>query len=188
MHRIVGIIFRPKAEWSIISGESTTVGGLLFRYIIPLCLVPTLATVVGMTFFDVGWNPVHGYALPKRGALVTGAGNFLFLVASIFLLAFIFHSLATGEKQARSTYANALKVATYGAIPVLLAGAFLVLPVMVMLVIVAAVHSLALFNSGLKGVLLVSETESPMLLGMAIVLLSVASMVIGAVAAAFGLI
>lgn len=187
VNRIFGIIFRPNAEWDAISGESTTVGALLFRYIFPLCLIPSIATVIGMTFFGVGWDPVHGYALPRERALAIGAANFLFLVITIFLLALIFHWFAIAENKARNSYTDALKVATYGAIPLLLAGAFLVLPVMVMLAIVAGMHSLFLYNGGLKKVLRVSETESPILLGIAIVMLTVTSMAIGAIAVALRL-
>lgn len=187
MNRLVGIIVHPGAAWDAISRERATVGGLLVRYILPLCLIPSIATVIGLTFFGAGWDPVHGYALPRERALAAGAANFLFLVVSILLLALIFHLLAIAENRVRNSYADALKVATYAAVPLLLSGAFLVLPVMVMLSLVACMHSLFLCNVGLQKVLRVSESEAPMLLGIAVVLLAVSSMAIGAVASALGL-
>ncbi|MBK9606182.1 MAG: YIP1 family protein [Betaproteobacteria bacterium] len=187
MNRIVGIIVHPGVEWSAIAREPASVVGLLATYVLPLCLVPSAAIAMGVTFFGAGWNPVHGYALARDEALAAGAATFCYAVITILLLALIFHFLARAHKRPRSTYAEALQVAAYGAIPVLLSGAFLVFPVMVMLSIVACIHSLFLLNGGLRTVLRVEESESAMLVGISIVLLTIASMAIGAIAAALGL-
>lgn len=186
INRIVGIIMRPGKEWEVISRETTRVGALSLKVIVPLCLIPAVATVIGMTFFDSGWDALHGYALPKEKILGVGAANFAFALATVFMLALIFHFLAPVESHVRNSFADALKVAAFGSIPVLLAGVFLVLPVMVMLTLVAAVHSLFLYNVGLKKVLRVPETESAMLLAIAIIMLCAASAVIGAVASKLG--
>jgi hypothetical protein len=187
VNRIFRILFRPGVEWESIAGESTTVATLVVAYVVPLSLLPSIATVIGVTYFGTAWSPVHGYALPGERALAVGAANFLFLVMTILLLALIFHWFAIAETKARNSFTDALKVATYGAIPTLLAGTFLVLPVMVMLCIVAFLHSLYLYNGGLKKVLRVSETEAPILLGIAMMMLCVTSMAIGAITAALGL-
>ncbi|MBC8007223.1 MAG: YIP1 family protein [Prolixibacteraceae bacterium] len=186
--RIAGMIFHPEAEWASIAREPPAVGVLLLRYVIPLCLIPSIATTIGMTYFSIGWNPLHGYALQGDRALATGIANFAFLVLSILILAAIFHVLAKGERGARSTYASALQVATYGAVPVLLSGVFLVIPVMVMLTLVACLHSLYLYNGGLRTVLGVGTSESTIMLGISIVGLCISSMAIGGIASALGLI
>lgn len=182
------MIFRPDAEWDVIANESTTVGSLLLRYIVPLCLLPSVATVIGIVYFGAGWNAQHGYAQPVDRALATGVANFLFLACSILLLALILHWLARLERSTRKSYTHALQVATYGAIPVLLAGAFLVLPVMVMLTLVAGMHSLFLYNGGLRKILGVGASEAPMLLSVAMVGFGLAAMALGAIAASIGLI
>ena len=187
MNRIVGIIVRPAAEWDAVAREPASVMRLLARYIMPLSLIPSIAIVIGMTFFGAGWDPVHGYALPRERALAAGVANFAYAIATILLLALIFHWFARASNKPRRTYAEALQVATYGAIPVLISGAFLVLPVLVMLSIVACIHSLFLLNGGLRTVLRVEESESAMLVGISIVMLTIASMAIGAIAAALGL-
>ena len=55
--------------------------------------------------------------------------------------------------EVRPSFVDALKVARFGAVPFLLAGIFLVLPVVVMLMIVAGIHSHFLFNAGLHSVM-----------------------------------
>lgn len=187
MNRVIGIIVRPAAEWGTIARQPESVTRLLVRHILPLCLIPSVATIVGVTFFGPGWDPVHGYAQPRETALGAGAANFVYAVVTILLLALIFHCLAKAKGRPRRSFAEALQVAAYGATPVLLAGAFLVLPVLVMLSIVACIHSLFLFNGGLQSVLRVEQSESAMLVGISIVILTIASMVLGAIAAALGL-
>jgi hypothetical protein len=186
MNRIVNIIVRPGKEWEAISRETATVGALSLKVVVPLCVIPAVATVIGMTFFDTGWDALHGYTLPRERIIGVGAANFIFALVSVFMLALIFHFLAPVESHVRKSFADALKVAAFGSIPVLLSGVFLVLPVMVMLTLVAAVHSFFLYNVGLKTVLRVPEAESAMLLAIAIVMLCAASAVIGAVASKLG--
>ena len=84
-------------------------------------------------------------------------------------------------------YQDALKVATFGAVPVMLAGATLLLPVMALVGVVALVHSLFLFWLGAKQVLHVDRGEQAEFVGIAMLLLSVAATIAGAAASALGL-
>ena len=111
MNRIVGIIVRPAAEWDAVAREPASVMRLLARYIMPLSLIPSIAIVIGMTFFGAGWDPVHGYALPRERALAAGVANFAYAIATILLLALIFHWFARASNKPRRTYAEALQVA-----------------------------------------------------------------------------
>ncbi|MEO8508052.1 MAG: hypothetical protein ABI593_10510, partial [Betaproteobacteria bacterium] len=58
--RILGIVVRPADEWDLIAREDTTVEELLRRFILPLSLLAPIASVIGMKFFDAGWDPDHG--------------------------------------------------------------------------------------------------------------------------------
>ena len=80
----------------------------------------------------------------------------------------------------------ALKVATYGAIPVLLAGATLVLPVMALVGVAALCHTLFLFWLGADRVLHVPDGARAEFVGISIVLLVLASVIAGAIASGIG--
>ena len=162
-------------------------GGLFLRYIAPLSLIPSIATFIGIAWFGAGWDPQHGYSLSSESALVAAGRNFAFLILTIPAMGLVFQRLARIGGEIRPTYADALKVATFGAIPFLLAGVFLVLPVLVMLMIVAGIHSLFLFNEGLHIVLRVRKSEAPMLVAMSMVATTLVTMGIGALAAAVGI-
>jgi len=187
LRRIVYLIFRPTAEWDLIAMEKTSVDLLLRRYILPLSLGAPVATVIGMNTFDRAWDPLHGYLVPPEQILAAGVTTFCAIVGSIFLLAAIFVLLAPMFGAPRD-YLAALKVAAYGAIAVMLAGATLLLPVMAIVGLVGLCHTLFLYWLGARRVLQVSEGSQTEFVGIAMILLAAASVVVGALAGSVGLI
>lgn len=187
LRRIVGVTFRPKAEWDVIAEEETSIDALLRNYILPLALLAPIATMIGMKTFDRAWDPVHGYLVPEGRILAVGVATFFAIVGSIFALAAIFALIAPMYGSARN-YLAALKVATYGAIPVLLAGATLLLPVMVMVGTAGLCHTLVLYWLGARRVLQVPTESGAEFVAIAMVLLAVLSALVGAAANVIGLI
>lgn len=187
MSRILRLLRHPADEWAAIATEPMSVKDLLLRYVVPLSLIPSISTFIGIAWFGAGWDPQHGYSLSPESALLAGSRNFAFLIVTIPVMALVFQRLARIGDEVRPTYVDALKVATFGAVPFLLAGIFLVLPVLVMLMIVAGIHSLFLFNEGLHFVMKVRKGEAPMLVAISMVALTLATMGIGALGAALGI-
>jgi hypothetical protein len=103
----------------------------------------------------------------------------------VFVLAGIFVLLAPVYGSTRD-YRVALRVATYGAIPVLLAGATLVLPVMALVALIGFMHTLYLYWLGAGQVLAVKRNEQAEFVGVAMLILSVVSTVAGAIASHIG--
>jgi len=186
LRRIVYLIIRPTAEWDLIAGEKTSVDALLRHYILPLALFAPVATVIGMKTFDRTWDPVHGYSVPADQILAAGTATYFTTIGSIFVLAAIFFAIAP-MFGARRDYLAALKVATYGAIPVMLAGATLLLPAMAIVAIVGVCHSLFLLWIGVHRVLNVPSGAQAEFVGISIVLLAFMSVLVGAAAGAIGL-
>ena len=181
LRRIVYLIFRPTAEWDLIAEEKTSVDALLRRYILPLALLAPIATVIGMKTFDRDWDPVHGYLVPAEQILAAGAATYFATVGSILVLAAIFALIAPMFGATRD-YLAALKVATYGAIPVMLAGATLLLPVMAIVAMVGLCHTLFLFWIGVRRVLNVPRGAQAEFVGISLVLLTFVSVLVGAAA------
>lgn len=186
LRRIYLLLFYPRAEWDEIARESIRVDTLVRSYILPLSLIPPIATVIGMKTFDASWNPAAGYQVPPDEIYAAGMATLLGSIGSIFLLAAIFRLIAPMYGSSRN-YRDALKVATFGAVPVMLAGATLLLPVMAIVGVVALVHSLFLFWLGAKEVLHVRRGEQAEFVGISILLLSVVSTIAGAAASGMGL-
>ena len=185
LRRIVYLIFRPTAEWDRIAAETTSVDLLLRRYILPLSLLAPVATVIGMKTFDRDWDPLHGYLVPAEQIFAAGATTFFATVGSIFLLAAIFALLAPMFGAPRD-YLAALKVSAYGAIPVMLAGATLLLPAMAIVGVIGLCHTLFLYWVGVRRVLRVTEGSQTEFVGVAMLLLAAASTVMGALASSVG--
>ena len=185
LRRIVYLIFRPKAEWDLIAEEKTTVQAMLRSYILPLALLAPIATVIGMKTFDREWDSMHGYLVRSEHILAAGAATFVAIVGSIFALAAIFALVAPMFGGARD-YRAALKVATYGAIPTMLAGATLVLPVMALIGLLGSCHTLFLLWLGGQRVLNVPPDEGAEFVAISLVLLALVSVAAGAAFGAFG--
>jgi hypothetical protein len=186
LRRIVYLIVRPKAEWDRIAAEDTSIDALLARVLLPLSLLAPAATMIGMATFDRAWDPLHGYLVPSDQIFAAGATTFFASVGSVFALAAIFVLIAPLYGSSRD-YRAAFRVAVYGAIPVLLAGATLVLPAMAIVGMVAVCHTLFLYWLGAARVLAVAADHRTEFVGIAMLLLAAASVVLGAGASAIGL-
>ncbi len=187
LRRIAGIVLNPDDEWDAIARERPSVGKLVRRFILPLSLLAPVATVIGMRCFDRAWDEELGYLVPPQEILAAGATTLIASVVSVFALAGIFVLLAPLYGSARD-YRTALAVATYGAVPVMLAGATLLLPVMAVVGLAGLCHSLYVWWLGARRVLNVRRGQQAEFVGIAMVLLLVASTLAGAVASAVGLV
>jgi hypothetical protein len=186
VRRIVSLVVRPDAEWQSIARETIGVDHLLRRYILPLSLLAPVATVIGMKTFNADWDPGAGYLVPDEQIFSAGAATLFTTIVSIFVLAGIFKLIAPMYDSSRN-YVAALKVATFGAIPVLLAGATLVMPAMVIVSVVALCHTLYLYWIGVERVLSVSPGAKTEFIGISMTLLGGASTLIGALASNLGI-
>ena len=186
LRRIFYLIFRPEAEWDLIAEESTTVDLLLRGYILPLALLTPIATTIGMEIFDRNWDPVYGYLVPSDQIFMTVATTYFAIVGSILVLAGIF-ALVAPMFGGSGDYIAALKVATFGSIPMLLAGATLLLPIMVIVGLGGLVHTLFLFWAGVRRVLNVPRGSLAEFIGISFILMTFVSVLIGAAASAMGI-
>ncbi len=87
----------------------------------------------------------------------------------------------------RCDYVSALKLATHGAGPLLLSGAMLVLPAMIVVSMVALCYSLFLYYVGAAVVLRIREDQAEFI-GVSLLLLTFVSMIAGMLVASVGLI
>lgn len=185
LRRIAGLVVRPRQEWERIAAEETSVDVLIRRYIVPLCLLGPIATTIGMHYFDVAWDADQGYRVPAGEIFAAAATTLFTSIFSVFALAAIFVLIAPMYGSTRN-YRDALTVATYGAVPVLLAGITLVLPVMAIVSVVAFVQTLYLYWLGAKRMLNVVRNEQAEFVGIAMLLFSVAATMMGGFVSSIG--
>ncbi len=186
IRRIVSLFLTPAQAWDEIAREPSSVDALIRRYIVPLALLAPVATVIGMKIFDASWDPAHGYLVAPDAIWSAGVATLFATIASIFVLAGIFVLIAPMYGSSRH-YPSALKVSTYGAVPVLVAGALLFLPVMVMISVVALGHTLFLYWIGVRRVLAVPEEARTEFIGISLTMLGGLSSIIGAALSSAGI-
>ena len=186
LRRLTYLVFRPADEWAAIAREPTTIDELLRRYILPLAALAPIATFIGMEVFDRSWDADHGYLVPPDQIFSAAATTFFGIIGSIFALAAIMAVIAP-MYHCKRDFLSALKVSTHGASPLLLSGATLVLPAMIVVSMVALCYTLFLYYVGARTVLQIRSDQAEFI-GISMLLLTFASMMAGMLAASIGLI
>ena len=125
--RVKGILLSPKSEWSVIDGESATVGGLYAGYIAILSAIPPIASFIGYSVFGISIPFIGTYKVPMGSALTSAITQYVLGLVGCYVLALVIDALAptfAGEKN----LIQALKVSAYSATASWLAGIFALIP------------------------------------------------------------
>lgn len=186
LKRMARIVLQPNAEWDRIAVEDTSISVLVRLYILPLALLAPISTYIGIRWFNATWDEDMGFLVPANEAFTAAATTLLASIGSVFALAGIFVLLAPLYGSTRD-YRVALKVAAFGAVPVLLAGATFFLPVMALVGLIGLSHTLYLYWIGVHRVLRVKPGHQAEFVGISLVLLIVASTLGGAAGSSLGL-
>ncbi len=186
LNRIKGMMLNPRAEWDAVARDKPGVPVLLRDFLLPLSLLAPAATIVGMLTFDTRWNPEYGYSLLRERAPVIALASYVLQIVSVHLLAGVFFLLARTEGRSPG-FLETLRVAVFGSIPVLLAGAALVIPFGVIFTMMAMLYSFYLYYLGAERLLGIRPADSAMFIGVAMVCMMVLSTVMGAIASALGI-
>jgi hypothetical protein len=147
VQRIKGICLKPKEEWEVIAGESSTTADLLKNYVAPLAAIGAVAGFIGMSFIGVS-----AFGISVRMPLVTGlvgaAIGFVAALVEVYVLALIIDALAPkfgGEKN----ISQALKISAYSFTPALVAGVLRIIPALGVLALLASFYGVYLIYLGL---------------------------------------
>jgi hypothetical protein len=174
------VIFRPATAWGPLLAVDPPWTTPLLRVALPLSVLPAFAWPIGQAASgDASWAP---------GAM---AGSFVstavFAIATILLLAAGFYVLA-GFFDLQRQWGRSVALAAYASSPVLLSGALLVMPVLVIACLVACLHCFALCYLGAQRLLGCSESDAAFYVAAAWMFMLVSSMLAAGLCSAAGLI
>jgi len=177
--RVKNILLKPKEEWPVIAGETTSTAELYTNYIIPLAAIPAAASFVGLSLV--------GLPFVGRLSMMTGLSimvtQFVLALVGVFVLSLVIDFLAPnfgGEKN----QAQALKVAAYSMTAAWLAGIFHILPMLGILSILG-LYSFYLLYLGLPVLMKVPADKAVLYTVVVIVAGIIIWAVVGAVSAVF---
>jgi len=143
--RVTQMLFHPATEWRSIGGEKSTMRSVLIGYVLPMSLIPAVASFIGYGF--VGANGV----LFRVSGLYWGTAmaiDSLITSFSVYLLGTWFvDRMAPGFGAKRELNRSAQLVA-YAYTPAWLAGIFYLLPMLQELVVLG-LYSVYLFYLGI---------------------------------------
>ena len=157
----LSVIYRPTRVWQSVREARPSWTVSLFVQVLPLALL---------------------CAVPWRSPQTV-----FLCVASVAVLALGFFALAPWF-QARCSWNGAMAVAAYGSTPVLVSWFLLVFPAFAIVPVIALLHCFAVSYLGVQQVLDCRESEAALLVAAAWIFSAFASMVLGGLCAAAGLI
>lgn len=174
------MILQPKQEWEVIDGEAHTVKDLFTDYAMILAAIPAVAGFIGFSIIGLG-GILSQYRIPIPSGLAHMVLGYLFSLGSVYVIALIIDALAPnfgGQKN----FVQALKLSVFSATAMWLAGAFSILPALMILNLLG-LYSLYLLYLGLP--LLMNTPEDKALPYFAVVVIAaiVVNVIIRAVTA-----
>jgi hypothetical protein len=176
--RFLRILLRPEATWREIRAADPSAMHVFSRHVLPLVLLPSIAWPIGRALEE---------SAAQEGIVAAFIATFLLSIACVLLGACGTYLLAPIFSAERS-WRRACAVAAYSATPVLLCGALLFLPLLVIASVGGFLYGLALCAGGLRLLLDCKESETAGYVASVAVFLGVTSMALGALCSAIGLI
>jgi hypothetical protein len=142
--RVVNILTKPKEEWPVIEGESTSVASLYSSYIVILAAIPVVASFIKMSL--IGTMMIRVGIVTGLIAAIVG---YALSLAGVYLAAFVIEKLAP-TFQSQGDTIKALKLVAYAYTAAWVAGIFNLLPFIGFLgVLAGGIYSIYLFYLGL---------------------------------------
>lgn len=138
IERIKNILITPKTEFPALKSDTADIGRLYKEYIVYVAAMPAVGVILN-------YGKYAGIGYRFRFAIV----NYLVLLGSFYLSAYIINSLAPSFRSTKNM-TNALKLTVYAATPTLVAGLLAFLPGLgALLSLVGLLYAVYLFYIGL---------------------------------------
>jgi hypothetical protein len=149
--RIKAICLKPKDEWQVIAGETSTAQDLLKNYALPLAAIGAVAGFIGNSFIG---RSFLGYTVrtPVVMGLVSAALGIALSLAVAYILSIIVSELAP-KFGAEKNRVQALKVVVYSMTPGWVAGVLGIIPALGLLGLIAMGYGIYLLYLGLLNVM-----------------------------------
>jgi hypothetical protein len=149
--RIKAICLKPKDEWQVIAGETSTTQDLLKNYALPLAAIGAAAGFIGNSF--VGRSTLWGtWRTPVAMGLVGAVLGIALSLGLAYILSIIVSELAP-KYGAEKNRAQALKVVVYSMTPGWVAGVLGIIPALGILGLVAMCYGIYVLYLGLLNVM-----------------------------------
>jgi Yip1 domain len=185
IERAKNICLSPKSEWPKIADEPADTMSLFTGYAMILAAIPAIAGFIGMSVVGMSLPIVGMIKTPVATGLVHMIVGYVMGLAMIFVLSLIVNALAPTFDGQKNPIA-ALKLVVYAYTPSWIAGILTVIPMLGILVLIAALYGIYVLYTGLPALMKNPPEKSigytALIIVCAIVMGIVMAVVLGAVA------
>lgn len=163
--RVRNILVSPKTEWDVIDAEPATAQGLFTGYTLILALIPLVASILPGLMASAAVNLVGrvwgvGASISPVWIVLEAVKNYVISIIGVLVTALIIDAFASSFGAQRNRI-QALKVATYAATAGWVAGFFWIVPLLNILIgIAACIYVAYLIYLGLRQVMHAPEDKA----------------------------
>lgn len=125
IQRAKSIIVTPKAEWQVISNESTDARDVIVKYVLPLAVLASVAALIGYWLIGVNMLTLHLSGI--RWGIYYGITALIRSVLVVVIAALVVDALAPSFGSEKN-FNRSIQLVAYAYTPVLVGGFLAVLP------------------------------------------------------------
>ena len=170
--RAKNIIMTPKTEWPVIAGETPNISQIITGYVVPLALIPLVASILGGLLFEHFMST--GYLIAM--AVVT----FIVVILAVFLAAFVIDFLAPNFGSEKNL-GRSVQLVAYSYTPAWIAGILNIVPALGIIAALAGIYGIYLMYLGLPAIKKTPTDKVVVYLVVAIIVLLVIYFILAAI-------
>jgi hypothetical protein len=174
VERAKNIIVTPKTEWDAVAAEEPNIQQILLGYVLPLALIPTIATIIGW-----GVVGIFGFRSFNSG-IAMGLVQIINAFLSVLIAGFVIDALAPSFGSQKNM-GRAVQLVAYSMTPIWLAGILNIFPTIGWLAGLIGLYGLFLLYMGLTPLMKTPEDKKVVYLVISIIILIVVYFVIAAI-------
>ena len=174
VERAKNIIITPKTEWEAVAAEEPNIQQILLGYVLPLALIPTVATIIGW-----GVIGMFGFTSFTYG-IAMGLVQIINAFLSVLIAGFVIDALAPSFGSQKNM-GRAVQLVAYSMTPIWVAGILNIFPALGWLAGLIGLYGLFLMYLGLSPLMKTSEDKKVGYLVVSIIILIVVYFVIAAI-------
>ena len=173
LDRVKNILLSPKTEWEVIAGEQPNTGQIIVGYVLPLALIPAVATIIGMGL--VGTGPFTSFTY----GIAMGLVSFVTSLEGVYLTALVVDVLAQNFGSEKD-FGRSLQLVAYSWTPAWVAGILSIIPVLGTIGGLLGLYGIYLMYLGLPPIKKTPKDKQIVYLIVAFVVLIIIYMILGA--------
>ena len=181
--RAKAITLNPAATWPVIEAETHDAKSLYVPYLLILAAIPAICTFIGMSIIGIGG---FGFSMriPFGSGLAMMVTTYILSLVMTYGMGWLISALAP-TFGGQNNMIQGLKIAVFGATPMMLAGVFNILPALSIVGLLAALYSLYVMYLGLP--ILMKNPKDKTITYMVVVVIAsiIAGVVLGMISRAF---